>query len=122
MKYSILVEYYDMHNRNQTFTASFIKEILLSYRILFGDDKRSRKLYRRVERWRACAKAGIEREPTLDQLCGLEVLERLHGGYFRSYSGLIQRGDRLPNIWPTTTIIAGLHVRAETRQAQDALG
>jgi hypothetical protein len=52
-----------------------MKEVLLSYRLLFGDDKASRKLYRTRERSKATTRSGVEDEPVLDSLCGLETRE-----------------------------------------------
>ena len=49
---------------------NFVQEILLSYRLLFADDSRARKIWRQKERTKAKTAAGGECDPALEKLCG----------------------------------------------------
>ena len=51
-----------------------LREILLSYSLLFRDDRRARNLYRKIERKRASLEDSTSEEvvdPWLDKLCGV---------------------------------------------------
>jgi hypothetical protein len=65
-------DYYDKDTRPKGFTSSaYLKEIRLSYRLLFSDNSRSRRRYQRVERKFALAEG--QRDLFLDQLCALST-------------------------------------------------
>lgn len=49
----------------------FLEEVLETYSVLFGNDERSKKLYRRLERVRATEARGGLADPILDGLCGI---------------------------------------------------
>jgi hypothetical protein len=49
-------------------TQALLDEVLLSYRLIFGQDRRSRKLFRNQEQRRASKDSGIE-DPLLAELC-----------------------------------------------------
>ncbi|KAL8911208.1 MAG: hypothetical protein Q9171_003584 [Xanthocarpia ochracea] len=56
--------------------AQLMKEILLSYRMLFRDNRSARILYRKTERKKASivdATGNISSDPQLDALCGLDL-------------------------------------------------
>lgn len=56
-----------------TFARSYLTEVLLSYRLLFGQHNRSRRLFRESERDRAKFDGTVD--PLLDSLCGEQDME-----------------------------------------------
>lgn len=65
---------------------AYLIEVLLSYRLLFGQHRRSRQLFREKERGNA--KVEGELDPLLDALCGDEKL----GGFLNVKDLLRERG------------------------------
>ncbi|KAJ5701173.1 hypothetical protein N7488_008721 [Penicillium malachiteum] len=66
----LLDEYYDEFNRPTGFTRNaFLKEIRLSYQLIFGDSSSSRRFYKRKELRRLRKFGPID--PELNLLCGL---------------------------------------------------
>jgi len=65
---SLLNAYYDEFNKPSGFSCSaYMKEIRLSYRLLFADDSRSRTIYANCKRH--FARHNVRRDPYLDYLC-----------------------------------------------------
>lgn len=70
--FSILETYFDRRTRPAEFSASgYLEEILFSYALIFRDEEKSRKLYRKHQRLRASEARGGVDEPLLDSMCGL---------------------------------------------------
>lgn len=70
MKCSVIDEFYDQWNRPANFTTNqFLSEIILSYHLLFADDRGARSAYRSLRK-SARDFAGIV-DPLLDKHCGM---------------------------------------------------
>ena len=75
---SAVDDFYDDWNKPKGFvTKTFLDEVLLSYRLLFGDDQRSRKLYAEKHRQKACNRRGGVDDPVLDELCNYKGLKAM---------------------------------------------
>ena len=83
---SILDDFYDDDEvpKKPSSGHPLFKEILLSYKLLFADDRQSRTIYRRKERERAKLARGTPTEPCLDNLCGLNLPCKSYLSTFRS--------------------------------------
>lgn len=70
---SILKDFYEDDDVPKTPSSgqALFKEILLSYKLLFADDRRARTIYCKKERERAQLARGTPDEPCLDNLCGM---------------------------------------------------
>jgi hypothetical protein len=68
---SVLREYYDRWSKPDGFSATeYLREVELSYQLIFKDDKRARKLYKSRERKAAAAASGRNFDLLLDERCG----------------------------------------------------
>ncbi|TAQ87150.1 hypothetical protein B7494_g4532 [Chlorociboria aeruginascens] len=61
-------DYYDLYSKPEHFSAiAFFKEVRLSYRLIFGDDQKAHRYYRRL--YRPDANKNGFFDPYLDELC-----------------------------------------------------
>jgi hypothetical protein len=83
---SILNDFYDDNDVPRTRSPGhpLFKEILLSYKLLFADDRQARFVFRKTERGRAELARGTPIEPCLDNLCGMNVPRKSSLRIFRS--------------------------------------
>ena len=90
-------ECYDETTRPKNFTSSaYLREIRLSYRLLFSDSTRSKRLYQRHERKRALIQG--QHDPFLDDLCSLRPESTTFSASRASYNVTTEfpiLGDRL---------------------------
>jgi hypothetical protein len=86
---SLLVDYYSSHKTEEPLLDRYLREVLLSYCILFGQSRSSRKLFSRKEKYRAAMTGSPHTlDPLLNALCGPRNMRGI-----RSLSS---------NLWPNT--------------------
>lgn len=67
---SILSAYYPLDAKGTSMFSKYQKEIILSYRLLFGQNRNSRRLFREMESRHAALNNSGKCDPLLDVLCG----------------------------------------------------
>jgi hypothetical protein len=66
-----LNDYYRGRNCPEAFTTGrFIQEILLSYKLIFADDSKARRIWQSQEKEKAAQAAGGVCDPALSRICG----------------------------------------------------
>ena len=97
---SILAGYYALDAKGASMLSKYQREIILSYRLLFGQDRKSRRLFREVESRNAALDKTSKCDPLLDILCG------------RKKRAVI---DALPSdIWPDSCRDSAGHLLEQT--------